>query len=71
MRIRINNLIARKDAKSQRKQKSFISNTVEHIAIMEEKDLVHIEKVSDDTFIDLKLSRFWDNTMCSLSLLLL
>ena len=50
MRIRINNLIARKDAKSQRKQKSFISNTVEHIEIMEEKDLVHIEKASDDTF---------------------
>ncbi len=71
MRIRINDLIARKDAKSQRKQKIFISNTVEHIAIMEEKDLVHIEKVSDDTFIALKLSRFWDNTMCSLSLLLL
>ena len=71
MRIRINNLIARKDAKSQRKQKSFISNTVEHIEIMEEKDLVHIGKVSDDTFIGLKLSRFPDNTMWSLSLLLL
>ena len=58
MRIRINNLIARKDAKSQRKQKSFISNTVEHIEIIEEKDLVHIVKVSHDTFLVLKLPRF-------------
>ena len=36
----------------------YISNTIEHIEIIEEKDLVHIEKVSDDTFTSLKLSRF-------------
>ena len=39
------------------------SNTIDHIVIMENKDIVQIEKVSDDTFALWNYPGFRDNAM--------
>jgi hypothetical protein len=42
--------------------------TIEHIEIMREKDLVHIVKVSDDTFVQPKIIPIFGIMLCVLSL---